>query len=83
MKSPRTEEQYKTIGIETGVVENRNPPNAVIKANGTTVPPQNAANVSALMSGVVERYFVLEGINVHQQQGKVLATIQNLEVDSG
>lgn len=71
-------DQYQTIGIETGAVENRNL-NAVIKANGyTTVPPQNAANVSALMSGVVKDIFVLEGTFVNK--GKVLATIQNLEV---
>ncbi|RZJ65202.1 MAG: efflux RND transporter periplasmic adaptor subunit [Flavobacterium sp.] len=73
-----TEDQFKTIGIETGIVENRNL-NAVIKANGyTTVPPQNAANVSALMSGVVKDIFVLEGTFINK--GKVLATIQNLEV---
>jgi len=73
-----TQDQYKTVGIETGVLENRNL-NAVIKANGyTTVPPQNAANVSALMSGVVKDIFVLEGTFVNK--GKVLATIQNLEV---
>lgn len=73
-----TEDQYKTVGIETGTIANRNL-NAVIKANGyTTVPPQNAANVSALMSGVVKDIFVLEGTFVNK--GKVLATIQNLEV---
>lgn len=73
-----TADQYKTVGIETGQLENRNL-NAVIKANGyTTVPPQNAANVSALMSGVVKDIYVLEGTFVNK--GKVLATIQNLEV---
>lgn len=73
-----TEDQFRTVGIETGVVENRNL-NAVIKANGyTAIPPQNAANVSALMSGVVKDIFVLEGTFVNK--GKVLATIQNLEV---
>jgi len=73
-----TEDQYKTVGIETGTISDRNL-NAVIKANGyTTVPPQNAANVSALMSGVVKDIFVLEGTFVNK--GKVLATIQNLEV---
>lgn len=73
-----TLDQYQTVGIQTGVVESRNL-NAVIKANGyTTVPPQNAANVSALISGVVKDIFVLEGTFVNK--GKVLATIQNLEV---
>ncbi|MCD0471924.1 efflux RND transporter periplasmic adaptor subunit [Flavobacterium sp. JAS] len=73
-----TESQYKTVGIETGVVENRNL-NKVIKANGyTTVPPQNSAEVSTLIGGTVKDIFVLEGTFVNK--GKVLATIQNLEV---
>ncbi|MEP6803239.1 MAG: efflux RND transporter periplasmic adaptor subunit [Flavobacterium sp.] len=72
------ESQYKTVGIETGLVENRNL-NKVIKANGyTTVPPQNSAEVSTLIGGTVKDIFVLEGTFVNK--GKVLATIQNLEV---
>jgi cobalt-zinc-cadmium efflux system membrane fusion protein len=51
----------------------------VIKANGyTTVPPQNRANVSTLIGGTVKDILVLEGTFVNK--GKVLATIQNLEV---
>lgn len=70
--------QYKTVGIETGTVEDRNL-NKVIKANGyTTVPPQNSAEVSTLIGGTVKDIFVLEGTYVNK--GKVLATIQNLEV---
>ncbi|CAI2767861.1 efflux RND transporter periplasmic adaptor subunit [Flavobacterium collinsii] len=72
------ESQYKTVGIETDLVENRNL-NKVIKANGyTTVPPQNSAEVSTLIGGTVKDIFVLEGTYVNK--GKVLATIQNLEV---
>ncbi|AWK05528.1 efflux RND transporter periplasmic adaptor subunit [Flavobacterium crocinum] len=72
------ESQYKTIGIETGFVEDRNL-NKVIKANGyTTVPPQNSAEVSTLIGGTVKDIYVLEGTFVNK--GKVLATIQNLEV---
>ncbi|MFG4003998.1 efflux RND transporter periplasmic adaptor subunit [Flavobacterium aquidurense] len=72
------ESQYKTVGIETGFVEDRNL-NKVIKANGyTTVPPQNSAEVSTLIGGTVKDIFVLEGTYVNK--GKVLATIQNLEV---
>ena len=70
--------QFKTVGIQTGSVENRNL-NLVIKANGyTTVPPQNMANISTLIGGTVKDIFVLEGTYVNK--GKVLATIQNLEV---
>ena len=73
-----TSVQFKTVGIETGYVENRNL-NLVIKANGyTTVPPQNRANISTLIGGTVKDIFVLEGTFVNK--GKVLATIQNLEV---
>ena len=51
----------------------------VIKANGyTTVPPQNMANISTLIGGTVKDIFVLEGTFVNK--GKVLATIQNLDV---
>nr|WP_315202069.1 efflux RND transporter periplasmic adaptor subunit [uncultured Flavobacterium sp.] len=70
--------QYKTVGIQTGSLENRNL-NLVIKANGyTTVPPQNMANISTLIGGTVKDILVLEGTFVNK--GKVLATIQNLEV---
>lgn len=73
-----TDAQYKTVGIETGIVEDRNL-NKVIKANGyTTVPPQNSAEVSTLIGGTVKDIFVLEGTYVNK--GKVLATLQNLEV---
>lgn len=73
-----TEIQFKTVGIQTGFLENRNL-NLVIKANGyTTVPPQNMANISTLIGGTVKDILVLEGTFVNK--GKVLATIQNLEV---
>ena len=73
-----TEVQFKTIGIETGSIEMKNL-NTVIKANGyTAVPPQNMANLSTLIGGVVKDIYVLEGTFV--SKGKTLATIQNLEV---
>ncbi|MRX68502.1 membrane fusion protein, cobalt-zinc-cadmium efflux system [Flavobacterium resistens] len=73
-----TTSQYKTVGIETGIVEDRNL-KKIIKANGyTTVPPQNSAEVSTLIGGTVKDIYVLEGTFVNK--GKVLATIQNLEV---
>ena len=73
-----TESQFKTIGIETGSIEMKNL-NTVIKANGyTAVPPQNRADISTLIGGVVKDIYVLEGTYV--AKGKTLATIQNLEV---
>jgi cobalt-zinc-cadmium efflux system membrane fusion protein len=73
-----TVSQFKTVGIETGLIENRNL-NKIIKANGyTTVPPQNSAEVATLIGGTVKDILVLEGTYVNK--GKVLATLQNLEV---
>ncbi|MFN3752543.1 efflux RND transporter periplasmic adaptor subunit [Flavobacterium sp.] len=73
-----TAAQFKTVGIEFGKLESRNL-NTVIKANGyTAVPPQNMANISTLIGGTVKDILVLEGTFVNK--GKVLATIQNLEV---
>jgi len=73
-----TPEQFKTVGIQFGKIENRNL-NTVIKANGyTTVPPQKSAKIATLLGGTVKDIFVLEGTFVNK--GKVLATIQNLEV---
>ncbi|MCC9074122.1 efflux RND transporter periplasmic adaptor subunit [Flavobacterium sp. F-65] len=73
-----TEAQFKTVGIQFGKVENRNL-KTIIKANGyTTVPPQNSAKIATLLGGTVKDIFVLEGTFVNK--GKVLATIQNLEV---
>ncbi len=73
-----TLEQYKAVQIETGTIEMRNL-NAVVKANGyTSVPPQNNANASSLMGGVIQDIYVLEGTYV--TKGKVLASIKNLEI---
>ncbi|MBK0368269.1 efflux RND transporter periplasmic adaptor subunit [Flavobacterium agrisoli] len=73
-----TAAQFQTVGIQTGSIENRNL-NLVIKANGyTTVPPQNMANISTLIGGTVKDILVLEGTYV--KKGKVLATLQNLDV---
>ncbi|WP_264537160.1 efflux RND transporter periplasmic adaptor subunit [Flavobacterium sp. N1736] len=73
-----TPEQFKTVGIKFGKIENRNL-NTIIKANGyTTVPPQKSAKIATLLGGTVKDIFVLEGTFVNK--GKVLATIQNLEV---
>lgn len=73
-----TVDQFNTVGIKTGSLEYRNL-NTVVKANGyTAVPPQNEADISTLISGVVKDIFVLEGTYV--AKGKILATLQNLDV---
>lgn len=71
-------EQMKSVGIETGPIEQKNL-DAVVKANGQlAVPPQNKADVSTLSGGIIGNINVLEGQQVHK--GQVLATIKNQEL---
>lgn len=71
-------EQMKSVGIETGPVEQKNL-DAVVKANGQlAVPPQNKADVSILSGGIIGNINVLEGQQVHK--GQVLATIKNQDL---
>ena len=73
-----TDEQIKTIGIELGTVEQKELTNS-IKANGIlTVPNQNKAFVTPLLSGVVKTLNVQPGTFV--RQGQAIATIVNPEL---
>ena len=72
-----TEAQMNAVGITIGKIEKKNL-RSVVKASGQLeVPPQNRAEVTTLISGVVKRIFVLEGNNV--KKGQTLATIENPE----
>lgn len=67
--------QMKTVGIETGVIEQQNL-TSVVKASGQlTVPPQNKAVVNALVGGVIRRVNVIEGQQV--SKGQVVVAIEN------
>ena len=56
-----TDAQMKAVGIEIGMIELKNL-SSVIKASGQLeVPPQNKADVTALIGGVIKNIFVLEG----------------------
>lgn len=67
--------QMKAAGIEMGIIEQKNL-RSVVKVSGQLeVPPQNKANVSTLMGGVIKNIFVLEGTYV--KKGQTLATIEN------
>lgn len=71
-------EQMKTVGIVTGLIEQKNL-DAVVKANGQlAVPPQNKADVSILSGGIISNINVLEGQQI--RRGQVLATIKNQEL---
>ncbi len=72
-----TEEQIKAVGIEIGKIEQKNL-SSVIKASGQLeVPPQNKADVTSLIGGVIKRIFVLEGNSV--KKGQTVAMIENPE----
>ena len=70
-----TQEQIKAIGIELGVLEQKNLTSS-IKTNGVlTVPNQNKAFVTPLLSGVIKTLLVQPGSFV--KQGQAIATIVN------
>ena len=72
-----TEEQMTAVGIEIGKVELKNL-SSVIKASGQLeVPPQNKADVTPLIGGVIKMIFVLEGNYV--RKGQTVAMIENPE----
>ncbi|MBB5395011.1 MULTISPECIES: efflux RND transporter periplasmic adaptor subunit [Mucilaginibacter] len=67
--------QLDAVGIQLGYLEQKNL-KSVVKASGQLeVPPQNKAEVTLLMGGVVNQVFVLEG--QHVNKGQKLAAIEN------
>ncbi len=72
-----TKEQIKAIGLETDSVSYRNL-KTTLKVNGKLeLPPQNFAQVSVLMGGIVKDIPVREGQLV--SKGQVLATLENTD----
>jgi cobalt-zinc-cadmium efflux system membrane fusion protein len=70
-----SQSQLDAVGIRLGSMEQKNL-KSVVKASGQLeVPPQNKAEVTLLMGGVVNQVFVLEG--QHVSKGQKLATIEN------
>jgi len=70
-----TEEQMKTIGVELGVIEEKELTSS-LKANGILrVPNQNKASVNTVYSGVVRSLLVQPGSKV--SKGQTIATIAN------
>lgn len=70
-----SQSQLDAVGIRLGAIEEKNL-KSVVKASGQLeVPPQNKAEVTLLMGGVVNQVFVLEG--QHVNKGQKLATIEN------
>lgn len=70
-----TGEQVKSIGIETGPIEEKQL-TASIRANGALrVPNQNKALINSLYSGIVQSLLIQPGNTV--QKGQVIATVAN------
>ena len=70
-----TEEQIKTVGIQLGVIEQKEL-TATIRANGLLkVPNNNKANATSLYGGVIKTLNVQIGDYV--KKGQVIATIAN------
>lgn len=72
------EAQYKASDIVLGGFSMKNLSD-VVNANGyTKLPPQNQADISVYLPGIVKSINVIEGEYV--KKGKVLATIESLEL---
>ncbi|MBE99691.1 efflux RND transporter periplasmic adaptor subunit [Flavobacterium coralii] len=71
------EAQFKAANIELGTFAQKNL-SEVVNANGyTELPPQNQADVSVHVTGVVSRINVIEGQQV--RKGQVLAIVESPE----
>jgi RND family efflux transporter MFP subunit len=72
-----TEEQIKSIGIELGVIENKQL-TASLKTNGVLkVPNQNKASINSVYRGVIKSLHVQPGNTV--RKGQLIATVANPE----
>ena len=73
-----TSRQMESVGIQTGQFS-RIPLQHSVKANGILeLPPQNKADVSALISGAIRTINVIEGDKV--EKGEVLALLEDPHV---
>jgi len=71
------EAQYNASGVELGTFSMKNLSD-VVNANGyTKLPPQNQADVSVHLTGIVKSINIIEGQSV--RKGQVLATIESPE----
>ena len=72
-----TNEQIESIGVELGVIEQKQL-TAAVKANGVLkVPNQNKASVNSIYSGVIKSLLVQPGSYV--SRGQTIATVANPE----
>lgn len=70
-----TKEQFASLGIQFGNIEQKNL-SSVLKATGNLrVPPQNKANITSILGGTVRQILVKEGDRV--RAGQTLLTLVN------
>lgn len=72
-----TDEQYKTVGIELGRVQERVLGGAVSVTGLLDVPPQNMVSITAPFGGFLRSTTLLQGM--HLSKGQVIAVIENPE----
>ena len=73
-----TTQQMNAIDLKLGTIEKHNI-STTVKSNGRTqLLPQNKANVSTLVSGVVKNVFVIEGDFV--KKGQTLAILEHPDI---
>ncbi len=72
-----TEEQYKTVGIEIGHIENRVLSGTIPLTGMLDVPPQNLVNITAPLGGFLRSTSLLQGM--HLVKGQLIAVIENPE----
>jgi RND family efflux transporter MFP subunit len=72
-----TQEQFKAIQIELGDLEQRNLTGILRSTGYLKVPPQNKADISAMMGGIVQSILVKEGDYI--SKGQTLVTLANRE----
>lgn len=72
-----TGRQISTVGIKLGGLEKR-PVSSSVKVNGVIgIDPQNVADVSSMMPGIVRKLLVIEGQRV--KAGQTVALVENPE----
>jgi len=70
-----TKQQYETINIQLGTIEQKNL-TSVLKTTGfLKVPPQNKASITAAIGGTVQNILIQEGDYV--KKGQTLVTLMN------
>ena len=70
-----TKKQFDAIKIQLGTIEQKNLTDVLRVTGFLKVPPQNKANVSAILGGTVQSILIQEGDFV--QKGQALATLIN------